>query len=118
MLANMLNLIPFGLGSQSPSRLPLPKVSPCYFPISIGRSLLEAFMPQGNTTSKATCIWPFFGADAFQDVVLSCLQRVQITLSSVVYNSQSTQVFAWGFALMKSTFKVKTRTLSGHLHDA
>lgn len=52
MLANMHLLIP--LGSQSPSELPLAKVSPCYFPISIGRSLLEAFMPQGNTTTKAT----------------------------------------------------------------
>lgn len=75
-------------------------------------------MPQGDITSKATYIWPFFGADALQDVILSCLQRVQIALSSVVYNSQSTQVLAWGFALMKSTFNLKTRTLSGHLHDA
>lgn len=65
-------------------------------------------MPQDYTRSKATCIWPFFGTDAFQDVVPSSLQRIQIRLSSlIVYNSCSREVLGWGVVFMKSTFKVK-----------
>jgi len=80
MLANILNLWE---SSQSPSQFRLSKVSLCYFPVSVVKSLLEAFMPQDYSRSKATCIWPFFGADAFQYVVPSCRRRIQIALSSL-----------------------------------
>lgn len=107
MLANILNLL-IPLGNQSPSELPLAKVSPCYFPISIGRSLLEAFMPQDNTTSKALTSGPFLVLMLFR--MWSCpAYKWSRSLSSLAYNSQSTKVLGWGFALIKSTFKVKTR---------
>lgn len=90
MLINIVNLRT-SLGSQSNH---LPKVSPCYSLISVGESLLELLHTRLH--QKQSCLhWPFFSADAFQDVVLPAKDQIAIS-SLIVYNSCSTEGVGWG----------------------